>query len=211
MKRAMSNNSQKEMIIIGEFHLTNNKNKKKQMKKIFFLIATMLVTLTSVQAQKADNIYGFEVKTIKGETQKLSTYNAKVVLIVNTASNCGLTPQYEGLEALYQKYKDKGLVILGFPCNQFMGQEPGTAEEIENFCNTKYNITFPLFDKIEVNGDETNPLYTYLKETLPLEGKNDIRWNFEKFLIDKNGKPVKRFAPRTKPADLETEIQEFLK
>lgn len=211
MKRAMSNNSQKEMIIIGEFHLTNNKNKKKQMKKIFFLIATMLVTLTSVQAQKADNIYGFEVKTIKGETQKLSTYNAKVVLIVNTASKCGLTPQYEGLEALYQKYKDKGLVILGFPCNQFMGQEPGTAEEIENFCNTKYNITFPLFDKIEVNGDETNPLYTYLKETLPLEGKNDIRWNFEKFLIDKNGKPVKRFAPRTKPADLETEIQEFLK
>ena len=211
MKRAMSNNSQKEMIIIGEFHLTNNKNKKKKMKKIFFLIATMLVTLTSVQAQKADNIYGFEVKTIKGETQKLSTYNAKVVLIVNTASKCGLTPQYEGLEALYQKYKDKGLVILGFPCNQFMGQEPGTAEEIENFCNTKYNITFPLFDKIEVNGDETNPLYTYLKETLPLEGKNDIRWNFEKFLIDKNGKPVKRFAPRTKPADLETEIQEFLK
>ena len=181
------------------------------MKKIFFLIATMLITLTPVQAQKADNIYGFEVKTIKGETQKLSTYNAKVVLIVNTASKCGLTPQYEGLEALYQKYKDKGLVILGFPCNQFMGQEPGTAEEIENFCNTKYNITFPLFDKIEVNGDETNPLYTYLKETLPLEGKNDIRWNFEKFLIDKNGKPVKRFAPRTKPADLETEIQEFLK
>ena len=181
------------------------------MKKIFFLIATMLITLTSVQTQKADNIYGFEVKTIKGETQKLSTYNAKVVLIVNTASKCGLTPQYEGLEALYQKYKDKGLVILGFPCNQFMGQEPGTAEEIENFCNTKYNITFPLFDKIEVNGDETNPLYTYLKETLPLEGKNDIRWNFEKFLIDKNGKPVKRFAPRTKPADLETEIQEFLK
>lgn len=181
------------------------------MKKIFFLIATMLITLTSVQAQKIDNIYGFEVKTIKGETQKLSTYNAKVVLIVNTASKCGLTPQYEGLEALYQKYKDKGLVILGFPCNQFMGQEPGTAEEIENFCNTKYNITFPLFDKIEVNGDETNPLYTYLKETLPLEGKNDIRWNFEKFLIDKNGKPVKRFAPRTKPADLETEIQEFLK
>ena len=181
------------------------------MKKIFFLIATMLVTLTSVHAQKADNIYGFEVKTIKGETQKLSTYKAKVVLIVNTASKCGLTPQYEGLEALYQKYKDKGLVILGFPCNQFMGQEPGTAEEIENFCNTKYNITFPLFDKIEVNGDETNTLYTYLKETLPLEGKNDIRWNFEKFLIDKNGKPVKRFAPRTKPADLETEIQEFLK
>ena len=91
------------------------------MKKIFFLIATMLITLTSVQAQKADNIYGFEVKTIKGETQKLSTYKAKVVLIVNTASKCGLTPQYEGLEALYQKYKDKGLVILGFPCNQFMG------------------------------------------------------------------------------------------
>ena len=181
------------------------------MKKIIFLIAITLGALTSTQAQKAENIYSFEVKTIKGDSQTLDKYKNKVVLIVNTASKCGLTPQYEGLEALYQKYKDKGLVILGFPCNQFMGQEPGTAEEIENFCNTKYNITFPLFDKIEVNGDETNPLYTYLKETLPLEGKNDIRWNFEKFLIDKNGKPVKRFAPRTKPADLETEIQEFLK
>lgn len=181
------------------------------MKKIIFLIAITLGALTSALAQKAENVYSFEVKTIKGDSQTLDKYKNKVVLIVNTASKCGLTPQYEGLEALYQKYKDKGLVILGFPCNQFMGQEPGTAEEIENFCNTKYNITFPLFDKIEVNGDKTNPLYTYLKETLPLEGKNDIRWNFEKFLIDKNGKPVKRFAPRTKPADLETEIQEFLK
>ena len=129
------------------------------MKKIIFLIAITLGALTSALAQKAENVYSFEVKTIKGDSQTLDKYKNKVVLIVNTASKCGLTPQYEGLEALYQKYKDKGLVILGFPCNQFMGQEPGTAEEIENFCNTKYNITFPLFDKIEVNGDETNTLY----------------------------------------------------
>ena len=181
------------------------------MKKIFFLIATMLITLTSVQAQKADNIYGFEVKTIKGETQKLSTYNAKVVLIVNTASKCGLTPQYEGLEALYQKYKDKGLVILGFPCNQFMGQEPGTAEEIEKFCTTKYNITFPLFEKLKVNGDDAHPLYQYLKSALPLDGKNDIRWNFEKFLIGKDGKPVKRYSPKTKPAEIAADIEALLK
>lgn len=181
------------------------------MKKIIFLIAITLGALTSALAQKAENVYSFEVKTIKGDSQSLDKYKNKVVLIVNTASKCGLTPQYEGLEALYQKYKDQGLVILGFPCNQFMGQEPGSAEEIEKFCSTKYNVTFPLFEKIDVNGDDAHNLYKYLKETLPLEGKNDIRWNFEKFLINKDGKPIKRFAPRTKPADLGAEIQELLK
>ena len=156
-------------------------------------------------------VYEFSVKDRKGNDVLLKEYANEVLLIVNTATKCGFTPQYEELEKLYENYHAQGFEILDFPCNQFMGQEPGTAEEIENFCNTKYNITFPLFNKIEVNGDKTNPLYTYLKETLPLEGKNDIRWNFEKFLIDKNGKPVKRFAPRTKPADLDTEIQELLR
>ena len=181
------------------------------MKHTIILLAFLLTASSITFAQIPNSIYGFEVKTIKGETKSLDAYKNKVILIVNTASKCGLTPQYEGLEALYQKYKDKGLVILGFPCNQFMGQEPGTAEEIEKFCSTKYNITFPLFEKNEIHGDNTHAVYKYLKQTLPLEGKNDIRWNFEKFLIDKNGKPVKRFAPRTKPVDIETEIAELLK
>lgn len=179
------------------------------MKKIL-LIATLLVAaLTAGYAQQS--IYNFEMKNIKGETVKLSQYKGKVVLIVNTASKCGLTPQYEGLEALYQKYQAKGFVILGFPCNQFMGQEPGTAEEIEKFCTNKYNITFPLFDKIKVNGDDADPLYKYLKETLPREGKNDVKWNFEKFLIDKNGKPIERFLPTNKPETLEPSIEKLLK
>lgn len=127
------------------------------MKKILLMATLIVVAITAGYAQQ--NIYGFEMKNIKGEKVELSQYKGKVVLIVNTASKCGLTPQYEGLEALYQKYKDQGLVILGFPCNQFMGQEPGTAEEIENFCSTKYNISFPLFDKIKVNGDDADPLY----------------------------------------------------
>lgn len=181
------------------------------MKKIFAIITVLSLSFVMIQAKNPDDIYGFEVKTIKAQKLKLKEYQNKVVLIVNTASKCGLTPQYEGLEALYQKYKDQGLVILGFPCNQFMGQEPGSSEDIENFCSVKYNVTFPLFEKIEVNGEKANPLYKYLKETLALEGKNDIRWNFEKFLIDKNGKPVKRFAPRTKPAELETDIEALLK
>lgn len=178
------------------------------MKKILLIATLIVAAMSSGYAQQS--IYSFKVKNIKGENVELSQYKGKVVLIVNTASKCGLTPQYEGLEALYLKYKDKGLVILGFPCNQFMGQEPGTAEEIEKFCSTKYNITFPLFDKIKVNGDDANPLYKYLKETLPREGKNEIKWNFEKFLIDRNGKPVERFLPTNKPTTLEPSIEKLL-
>jgi glutathione peroxidase len=177
------------------------------MKKIL-LFGLLLFSTFSLSAQQ--NIYGFKMKDITGQTVKLDTYKGKVVLIVNTASKCGLTPQYEGLESLYQKYKDQGLVILGFPCNQFMGQEPGTSEEILTFCTNKYNVTFPLFEKIEVNGDKTHPLYQFLKGKLPLEGKNDIRWNFEKFLIDRNGNPVKRFAPKMKPSEIEEEIVSLL-
>lgn len=178
-------------------------------KKMLFITFAVL-SMSAMQAQEVKNIYQFDAKDIKGKNTSLKSFKGKVVLIVNTASKCGLTPQYEGLETLYKNYKNKGFVILGFPCNQFMGQEPGTSDEIQKFCSIKYNITFPLFEKIEVNGDKTNPLYQYLKSELPLDGKNDIRWNFEKFLIDRDGKPLKRFAPKTKPVELTTEIEELL-
>ncbi len=178
------------------------------MKKTGILMCFMVLSAMFAMAQT--NFYGFTMKNIQGDNVNLNNYKGKVVLVVNTASKCGLTPQYEGLEALYLKYKDKGLVVLGFPCNQFMGQEPGTAEDIQNFCSTKYNVTFPLFAKLEVNGDGTDPLYKYLKSSLPIEGKNDIRWNFEKFLIDRNGNPVKRYAPTTKPVELEAYIESLL-
>ncbi|MDO9153956.1 MAG: glutathione peroxidase [Paludibacter sp.] len=181
------------------------------MKRTFFLTAFVLINIFIVSAQKTE-FYNLKVKTIQGKEMKLKEFKGKVVLVVNTASKCGLTPQYEGLEELYKTFKDKGFVVLGFPCNQFLGQEPGTAEEIQKFCTTKYNITFPLFEKIEVNGDNAHPLYQYLKSYLPLETeKNDIRWNFEKFLIDKAGKPVKRYSPKTKPAELINDIEELLK
>ncbi len=167
-------------------------------------------TTLNLSAKSEKGFYDYKVKTLQGEEVKLSDYKGKVVLVVNTASKCGLTPQYAGLEALYQKYSENGFVILGFPCNQFLGQEPGTPEEIEQFCTLKYNVTFPMFEKIEVNGENTYPLYLFLKSALPLDGKNDIRWNFEKFLIDKNGVPMKRYAPKTKPEDLENEIKELL-
>lgn len=163
-----------------------------------------------ISAQNGDSFYSFKMRDIKGNVVSLGEYKNKVVLVVNTASKCGLTPQYEGLEALYQKYQSRGFVVLGFPCNQFLGQEPGTAEEIQNFCSTKYNVTFPLFEKISVNGKETNPLYQFLKSKQALDGNNDIRWNFEKFLIDKNGNPVKRFSPKTKPAELIGDIESLL-
>ncbi|OIP81740.1 MAG: glutathione peroxidase [Porphyromonadaceae bacterium CG2_30_38_12] len=156
------------------------------------------------------NFYDFKLKSLDGKAVSLKDYAGKVVLVVNTASKCGLTPQYEGLETLYKTYAAKNFVILGFPCNQFMGQEPGTAEEIQKFCSGKYNITFPLFEKIEVNGKKTHPLYVFLKQQAPLEGKNDIRWNFEKFLIDRNGKVVKRYAPTIKPKELTTDIEKLL-
>lgn len=177
------------------------------MKTKLIMIALALVATFSLSAQ---SIYDFKVNTLKGIPTSLSEYKGKTILIVNTASKCGLTPQYEGLEALYQSYKDKGFVILAFPCNQFLGQEPGTAEEIEKFCTMKYNVTFPIFEKIAVNGEKTHPLYVFLKSSLKLDGKNDIRWNFEKFLIDRTGKPVKRFSPTTKPAELKADIEVIL-
>jgi glutathione peroxidase len=183
------------------------------MKVRLLLISFMLLSLSSVISQnnKAKNIYDFEVVDIDGENVRMKDYEGKVVLIVNVASKCGLTKQYTGLEALYEKYKYQGLVILGFPCNQFMGQEPGTEEEIAEFCSANYGVTFPLFSKIEVNGDDAHPLYKYLKTQLPGNSKKaDIEWNFAKFLIDKKGNPVLRFHPKVKPEELTADIEKLL-
>jgi len=181
------------------------------MKKLFLLALVALSMSVLSQSKDAVNVYAFKMTDIDGNQKSLNDYQGKVILIVNVASKCGLTKQYEGLEALYKKYSDRGLVILGFPCNQFMGQEPGTEAEIANFCKMNYGVTFPLFSKIDVNGDGAHPLYKYLKGVLPGTGsKSDIEWNFAKFLIDKGGKPVQRFAPRTKPEDLAADIEKLL-
>lgn len=141
-------------------------------------------------------IYDFEVRTIDGQTQKLEAYKGQTLLIVNVASRCTLTPQYRGLEDLYRRWKDKGFTILGFPCNQFAKQEPGDEAEIKEFCEIKYRVTFPMFAKIDVNGDNAHPLYQYLKSAKRgFLGTKSIKWNFTKFLIDKEGNIVKRFGP----------------
>ena len=157
------------------------------------------------------SIYDFEVKTIRGEMITMDAFKNKLLLIVNVASKCGFTNQYEGLEALYQKYKDKGLVVLGFPCNQFMNQEPLSEDEIKSFCSLTYGVIFPMFAKIDVNGEQAHPLYTYLKEAKKgLLGSEAIKWNFTKFLVDKNGNVINRYAPATKPESLEVDILLYL-
>jgi glutathione peroxidase len=157
------------------------------------------------------SIYDYSAETLDAKPAPLADYRGKVVLIVNTASKCGFTPQYEGLEALYRKYGDKGLVVLGFPCNQFGAQEPGNAEEIQNFCSLTYDVTFPMFAKIDVNGPKAHPLYEYLKhEKKGLLGSEGIKWNFTKFLIGRDGEVVERFAPTTKPEDISGAIETLL-
>lgn len=148
----------------------------------------------------ASSVHEFSLKAIDGKVTPLANYKGKVVMIVNVASRCGYTPQYTQLEAVYEKYKDQGLVILGFPANNFMGQEPGTDEEIKTFCSTKYNVTFPLFSKISVKGDDKAPLYQFLtdKTANPTTG-GEIGWNFTKFLVDRNGKVIQRFDTKVKP------------
>lgn len=182
------------------------------MKVQTFLLMLFLSISAFVYPEAKDkNIYGFKVLNIEGKEQSLKEYKGKVVLVVNVASKCGYTKQYEGLEALYEKYKDRGLVILGFPCNQFRGQEPGTDAEIAKFCSLTYGVDFPMFSKIEVNGENAIPLYKYLKDKLPGSGgKSDIEWNFAKFLIDRNGQPVQRYLPKVKPEELEAEIEKLL-
>ena len=222
------------------------------MKKLFFLAVVALMMATSCNNQnnktaqvtpepepvveQTSGIYDITVKDMDGSDVSLANYKGKVLLIVNVASKCGLTPQYEGLEALYQKYKDQGLEILAFPCNQFLEQEPGTNEEIQSFCSLNYNVTFPLFDKIDVNGEAESPLYTYLKKQAPFQGYPEgteefaamldeihqktgtgfdqgdaIRWNFGKFLVSKDGKTILRFEPMVTPDMMEEAIQELLK
>ena len=222
------------------------------MKKLFFLAAVALMMTTGCNNQnnkttqvatepepvveQTSGIYDITVKDMDGSDVSLANYKGKVLLIVNVASKCGLTPQYEGLEALYQKYKDQGLEILAFPCNQFLEQEPGTNEEIQSFCSLNYNVTFPLFDKIDVNGEAESPLYTYLKKQAPFKGYPEgteefaamldeihqktgtgfdqgdaIRWNFGKFLVSRDGKTILRFEPMVTPDMMEEAIQELLK
>jgi len=154
--------------------------------------------------------YSFKAKSLQGNEVGMDTYQGKTVLIVNTASKCGLTPQFEGLEALYQKYRDKGFVILGFPCNQFANQEPGDEKSIAEGCLINYGVTFPMFSKIDVNGDTAHPLYKYLKKELRGFFGSKIKWNFTKFLVDKNGKPLKRFSPTTKPEEIDRYLSKIL-
>lgn len=203
------------------------------MKRILLLTSMIVCLLGSALAQK--DIYSFTVNDINGKAVSMSEYKGKVIIVVNVASRCGLTPQYEGLEALYKKYKDRGLVIIGFPCNQFFGQEPGTNQEILNFCTSHFDVTFPMMEKIDVNGSNSAPIYQWLKRKAPFKGYpeehadfaamltkiheesgsgyNDgdhIRWNFGKFLISRNGKKVTRFEPMVTPAEMESAIEKAL-
>ncbi|MDA8243349.1 MAG: glutathione peroxidase [Elusimicrobia bacterium] len=157
------------------------------------------------------SVYDFTVKDAEGEDYPLAAHKGKVLLIVNVASKCGFTPQYTGLEELYRKYSGRGLVVLGFPCNQFGNQEPGTNAEIQHFCRLNYGVTFPVLGKLQVNGAGADPLYVYLKRTAPgVLGSEAIKWNFTKFLVDRTGKVIGRYASATKPEELEKDIEKAL-
>ena len=156
------------------------------------------------------SFYNYSAKTLQGDEIKMDAYRGKVVLVVNTASNCVYTPEYEGLEKLYREYGEKGLVILGFPCNQFGNQEPGSDKEISEGCLAEFGITFPVFSKADVNGENTHPLFKYLKTCLPGCFSRRIKWNFTKFLVDSEGKPLRRYAPAMKPEMLAGDIERLL-
>ena len=157
-----------------------------------------------------DSIYNYKALDNRGNEVDFKQFEGKVLLIVNTASKCGFTPQYDGLEALYQKYKDRGLVVIGFPCDQFAHQEPGSNEEIAEFCRINHGVTFPLMAKVEVNGENAHPIYKYLKSEAKGTFGNAIKWNFTKFLVSRNGLRIKRFSPTTTPASLDADIAELL-
>ena len=199
------------------------------------LMTICLLAVTSVLTMNAQNVYDFKVKDDAGKNVSLSNYKGKVLLIVNTATRCGFTPQYKDLEALYEKYQGKGLEILDFPCNQFGAQAPGTIQEIHQFCTANYDIKFPQFDKIDVNGENAHPLYTWLKAQKGFGGfdvndqrgkmmddmlrkrdadfdkKNDIKWNFTKFLVSRAGKVLKRYEPTDKMSDIEADISKEIR
>ena len=199
------------------------------------LMTICLLAVTSVLTMNAQNVYDFKVKDDAGKNVSLSNYKGKMLLIVNTATRCGFTPQYKDLEALYEKYQGKGLEILDFPCNQFGAQAPGTIQEIHQFCTANYDIKFPQFDKIDVNGENAHPLYTWLKAQKGFGGfdvndqrgkmmddmlrkrdadfdkKNDIKWNFTKFLVSREGKVLKRYEPTDKMSDIEADISKEIR
>jgi len=183
------------------------------MKNMFLILAGIFIAGDMIMA-KTDNsnslIYDFKVKTITGDKKSLSDYRGKVVLIVNTASKCGFTPQFEGLESLYKKYGSQGFEILGFPSNQFANQDPGTNNEIEQFCKLNYGVTFQMFEKIDVNGENADPLYKYLVDQKGSIFGDRIKWNFTKFLVNKRGEVVDRFAPQTTPESIEKKIVKLL-
>ncbi|HLS08143.1 glutathione peroxidase [Lentibacillus sp.] len=156
------------------------------------------------------SIYQFSAKTIDGEEKSLADYKGNVLMIVNTASECGFTPQFDGLQKLYDTHKDDGFVILGFPCNQFNSQDPGSDDEIAGFCRGNYGVTFPMFSKIDVKGENAHPLFTYLTEQAKGIVTRQIKWNFTKFLVDRNGNVLKRYAPQTKPDNIEQDIEAVL-
>jgi glutathione peroxidase len=157
------------------------------------------------------NLYAFHVKTASKEDLSLAKYQGQVVLVVNVASKCGFTPQYKGLEQLFEKYQSQGFTVLGFPCNQFGSQEPGNAEEIQNFCSLTYDVQFPLMAKIDVNGSKADPVFSWLKESAPgILGTEMIKWNFTKFLVGKNGEVIKRYAPNVEPLEISADIEKAL-
>jgi glutathione peroxidase len=170
-------------------------------------LVLMLFVAVGMGWAASKSIYDFTMRSIDGDQVSLGAYKGKVVLLVNVASKCGFTPQYTALEALYEKYKDRGLVIVGVPANNFMSQEPGTDAEIKTFCSTKYNVSFPMMSKVSVKGDDKTPLYTFLTDSSSdPQFAGDIKWNFTKFLFDRNGKPVARFEPATKPDSPEVTV-----
>ena len=176
--------------------------------RMWIAIASLTTLLLGENTMR---IYDLSAKDINHQEVSFKKYENRVLLIVNVASHCGYTNQYEGLQKLHENYNDKGLSVLGFPCNQFLGQEPGTEEQIQSFCSLTYNVTFDLFAKIDVNGENTHPLYVFLKQNAKgLLGSEAIKWNFTKFLVNKEGKVVKRYAPATKPEEIESDIKELL-
>lgn len=176
------------------------------------LFINYAIVLHKGEINMTSNIYSHTATDIQGNTVSLAQYQGKVLLIVNTASECGFTPQYKGLEALYKQFQDEGFVVLGFPCNQFGAQEKANEEGIQHFCELNFGVTFPLFSKIEVNGEHTHPLYQYLKKAAPgVLGTEGIKWNFTKFLVNRQGEAIERFAPTTKPEALTSKINALLK